>query len=277
MQLSQMSPPAPHASCVVPGWQVPVESQHPAQFWVPHRDALPESAALAGALQTMIGSDGSTASGPQVSRGVKHSTDVAQSWMGPMGVDGHGPAWQFVVIVIAAQQTWPLGQTSALMHVRPPVVPPLLALPPLDDPLLLDTPLADPPLLDDEPVSRASIEPPLLVLFCPAPLAAGETPSTSRGLRLPHPMANARSTSRSSLCWLIARFSALLKLSAREDPGPRRPPQDVPVAAEIGLGRAERDPGVRALCSLSRRKTRIEESRASCRTAPTAAAPPSAR
>jgi hypothetical protein len=79
-----------------------------------------------GALQTITPSDGSAASGPQVSPGPKHSVDAAQSWMGPMGVDGQGPAWQFVVMVIAPQQIWPLGQTAAFVHATPLLLPALL-------------------------------------------------------------------------------------------------------------------------------------------------------
>jgi hypothetical protein len=135
---------------------------------------------------------------------MKHSADVAQSWIGPMGVDGHGPAWQFAVIVIAPQQTWPLAQTAALVHARPPVVPPL------DDPLLLDTPppdpllldalpLDEPPLLDDEPVPPASVEPPLLVPLWSGPLDAKGLPNTSSALRSPQPRANGRSATGSSL------------------------------------------------------------------------------
>jgi hypothetical protein len=159
-----------------------------------------------GELQTMTGSDGSTASGPHESPADRHSTAVAHSWMAPMGVEGHGPAWQFVVMVIAPQQIWPLGQTAAFVHATPLLLlPPLLALSPPDELLLLDT-----PPLDDEPVPPASVEPPLLVPLWPVPLNANGLPTTSRELRSPQPRANARSTIGSSL----PKFIALLGSSS---------------------------------------------------------------
>jgi hypothetical protein len=56
---------------------------------------------------------------------------VAQSWIGPMAVDGQGPAMQLVVIMTVAQQTWPFAQPAAFMHATPDMAsaPPELLLP----------------------------------------------------------------------------------------------------------------------------------------------------
>jgi len=84
---------------------------------VPPSDVPPSVVPPSPGLQTLIGSVGATASGPQVSPAVKQSADVPHSWMGPMGVDGHGPAWQLVVIEIVPQQTLPLvGQSDDCIH-----------------------------------------------------------------------------------------------------------------------------------------------------------------
>jgi len=40
-----------------------------------------------------------------------------------MAVDGHGPAWQAVIMLKPKQQTWPLGQSAALVHERATVPP----------------------------------------------------------------------------------------------------------------------------------------------------------
>ena len=56
-----------------------------------------------------------------------------------MAVDGQGPTWQLVIIEVLAQQTCPVGQVAALVHVAAGVA----SLPP---PLLL---LSVPPLLLD--------------------------------------------------------------------------------------------------------------------------------
>jgi hypothetical protein len=48
---------------------------------------------------------------------VKHSADMAQSWMGPEpGTSGHGPAWQAVVENSSLQQTWPGWQPAELVQ-----------------------------------------------------------------------------------------------------------------------------------------------------------------
>jgi len=93
-------------------------------------------------LQTLIGSVGAAASGPQVSPAVKQSADVPHSWIGPMAVDGHGPAWHIVVIEIVPQQTSPVGQSDDIVHATA-----LLSPPPEDDEL--DE--------DDDPVPVSSV------------------------------------------------------------------------------------------------------------------------
>jgi hypothetical protein len=91
-----------------------------------------------------------------------------------MGVDGHGPRWQDVVIEIMPQHTSPAGHPAELTHWIPDVPPlPLLALPPNIVPPLLALP--------------PSIVPPLVLLppLCPPPLllaplvATGATPPAS--------------------------------------------------------------------------------------------------
>jgi hypothetical protein len=80
--------------------QTPFESQHPVQ-----NDEQLIPASTGGALQILMGSVGATASGPQVSPRVRQSVSDVQSWIGPIGVEGHGPSWQLVVIMMVAQQT----------------------------------------------------------------------------------------------------------------------------------------------------------------------------
>ena len=84
----QLCPPVPQAVSLVPGWQVPFASQHPAGHVVGEQVAW---------LQTMIGSVGRAASGPHVFPGA-HSAVDEQSWIGPMAVGGHGATRQLVVI-----------------------------------------------------------------------------------------------------------------------------------------------------------------------------------
>ena len=55
--------------------------------------------------QILMGSVGATASGPHMSPRVRQSVSDVQSWIGPIGVEGHGPSWQLVVIMMVAQQT----------------------------------------------------------------------------------------------------------------------------------------------------------------------------
>jgi hypothetical protein len=80
--------------------QTPFESQHPVQ-----NDEQLIPASTGGALQILMGSVGATASGPHVSPRVRQSVSDVQSWIGPIGVEGHGPSWQLVVIMMVAQQT----------------------------------------------------------------------------------------------------------------------------------------------------------------------------
>jgi hypothetical protein len=80
--------------------QTPFKSQHPVQ-----NDEQLIPASTGGALQILMGSVGATASAPHVSPRVRQSVSDVQSWIGPIGVEGHGPSWQLVVIMMVAQQT----------------------------------------------------------------------------------------------------------------------------------------------------------------------------
>ncbi len=93
------APSVPHAVSGAPTLQTPIGSQQPVHV----AEQLPPS--VVGALQTLIGSVGATASEPQMSPGVLHSAVDTQSWTGPMGVIGHGPDTQAVVVNVAAQHT----------------------------------------------------------------------------------------------------------------------------------------------------------------------------
>jgi len=74
---------------------------------------------LSAALHSMTGSEGSAGIGPQVSPFTKHSAADAQSWIGPIGVDGHGPAWQVVIWLMLPQQISPVAHPAALVQVTP--------------------------------------------------------------------------------------------------------------------------------------------------------------
>ncbi len=64
-----------------------------------------------------------------------HSAAVAQSWITPMMVIGHGPAWQALFGVTplrVTQQTWPPVQVVESAQVRPvPIIASVAATPPL--------------------------------------------------------------------------------------------------------------------------------------------------
>jgi hypothetical protein len=134
---------------------------------------------VVGALQTLIGRVGSTASGPQVSPRVLHSVDDAQSWIGPIGVVGHGPDWHDVVIVIAAQHTSAPEHCCALVHVIPaaPLELPLVLEPP--PPLLLEPPPGWTPLLETPPLPPPALPPLLLPLLLEVVSPPIEPPASS--------------------------------------------------------------------------------------------------
>ena len=85
MQSVQTSPPVPQAVSEAPPLQMPFASQQPAV----HVDA--HTAALIGALQTLMGSVADLTGAPHVSPGVRHSDGDEQSWRGPMTVPGQDP------------------------------------------------------------------------------------------------------------------------------------------------------------------------------------------
>jgi hypothetical protein len=188
-------PVAPQAVSAVPGWHAFVESQHPVAH-DPGPQPLPPPSSAVGALQIVIGSP---ARGPHVSPLMKHSVDVEHNWTaGPPGTGWHGPARQMVVIVLTAQQTWPLAQAAAFVHWTPP--PLLLALP-LDQvpsPGVRPEPLPLGELArDEEPVT------PLPDRDAP-PSAEPASPASARNLP-PQPSTNRARAARRSLVRLTTR------------------------------------------------------------------------
>jgi hypothetical protein len=93
LQFWQVAPFTPHAVSDPPMLQAPFKSMQPVQV-----------TGFEGALHIVMGIGIGIGSGPQVSPRVRHSAADAQSWSGPIGLDGQGPNWQAVVIVVNAPQ-----------------------------------------------------------------------------------------------------------------------------------------------------------------------------
>lgn len=91
-QFWQVAPFTPHAVSAPPMLQAPFKSMQPVH-----------TTGFEGALQILTGIVGAIAMGPHVS-GAGHSVADAQSWIGPIGLEGHGPSWQAVDIVVNAPQ-----------------------------------------------------------------------------------------------------------------------------------------------------------------------------
>jgi hypothetical protein len=79
--------------------------------WLLARTTTPGPASK-GAWQIMIGSVGAVGTRPQVPPAGTQSDELVQSWRGPIGVVGHGPAWHAVVALMVPQQIWPVVQSA---------------------------------------------------------------------------------------------------------------------------------------------------------------------
>jgi hypothetical protein len=131
----------PQAVSSAPMVQTPFTSQHPVHV-LAQLEAAVGGLQMAKSPRSVMGRVGTAASGPQVSPRARHSASDEQSWIGPMGVEGHGPTWQLVVIWVEPQHTVPRGHAAALVQGMPPDMPPLLELPPLAPPPLVEPPHA---------------------------------------------------------------------------------------------------------------------------------------